>query len=260
MRPSNNKDYWEERARRFGGADKGYKAICSYGMPGLYNAYIDKIQKKALKSVLDVKREETVLDLGCGIGRWSLEMAKRGAKVTAADLSNEMIKTASARALSQGIPIQFIVSSIADLKVEPGTFDKALAVTVLQHILSDDELKKSIEVISRALKPGGFFILMEAAPEKETKKLDTDIFTARTLGFYKKLCMDYGLSLVDVRSVDPSPFKKWLLPYYKKMPIVVKGLLITVVALLSLATDIIFAGTRHLIPFSWHKVMVFKKI
>lgn len=258
---SAHKGYWNERAKRFGCAGKGRKAVCSYGMPWLYNAYIDVIQKKALFSVLKVKEGEEILELGCGVGRWSLELARRGALVTGADISEEMIRIAEENAVKEGLSIPFIVSAVADLKViDEGSFDKALAVTVLQHILSEEELRESVRVVGRALKHGGKFFLLEAAPGKEIKILDTDIFTARTFEFYKELCEANGLILEDMRAVDLSPFKRWLLPYYKNLPWALKGALITVVSLLSFFIDGIFSGTRRLVSPSWHKVMVFRKI
>lgn len=259
--PSPHKVYWNERAKRFGCMGKGRKAVCSYGMPWLYNAYIDIIQKKALFSALEVKEGEEILELGCGVGRWSLELARRGALVTGADLSEEMIRIAKENADKEGLSIPFVTSAVADLKIiDEGSFDKALAVTVLQHIISKEELIESVKVVSRVLKNGGTFFLLEAAPDKEIKQLDTDIFTARTFEFYKELCEAYGLILEDVRAVDPSPFKRWLLPYYKNLPWVLKGTLIAVVTLLSFFIDGIFSGKRRLVSSSWHKVMVFRKI
>lgn len=256
-----HKLYWDERAKRFGCVGKGRKAVCSYGMPWFYNAYIDVIQKKALFSVLKVKEGEEVLDLGCGVGRWSLELAGRGAQVTGADLSEEMIRIAKENADREGLSIPFMTSAVADLKIiDEGSFDKALAVTVLQHIMSKEELMESVKVVGRVLKKGGTFFLLEAAPGKEIKRLDTEIFTARTFEFYKELCEANGLVLEDVRAVDPSPFKRWLLPYYKNMPRVLKGALITVATLLSFFMDGVFSGTRGLVSSSWHKVMVFRKI
>lgn len=262
-KPSHSKPkaYWEERAKKFGGQGMGHKAICSYGMPWFYNAYIDRVQKKALYSVLRVKKQENILDLGCGVGRWSLELARRGALVTGADLSEEMISIAKENADKEGLSITFIVAAVADLKIiDEGSFDKALAVTVLQHIMSKEELMESVKVVGRVLKKGGTFFLLEAAPGKEIKRLDTDIFTARTFEFYKELFEANGLILEDVRAVDPSPFKRWLLPHYKNMPRVLKGILITFTTLLSFLMDSVFSGTRGLVSSSWHKVMVFRKI
>lgn len=254
------KDYWDKRAKRFGAKGRGLKAVCSFGMPWLYNKYIDLIQRKALNHYLHAKKGEAILDIGCGIGRWSLKLAERGAMVTGVDLSQEMINIARERARDKGLPISFIASPIQGLMVEASSFDKALAVTCLQHIISDEEMERSITIISRALKPGGVFILLEVAPDKEIKRCDTEIFKARTRLFYKRVCEAHGLFLEDVRSVDPSPFKRWFIPYYRRLPAGLGRLIITAITIPSFAIDIIFAGAHYLTASSWHKVMIFKKI
>ncbi len=260
MTTTDKGEYWDERARKFGAVGNGLKAVCSYGMPFPYNAYINIIQKRALSAVMNLRVGEAILELGCGVGRWSLEMARKGAAVTGMDISEEMIRIAGCRARAEGLSILFLVSSIAELDVEPASFDRVLAVTVLQHILSTEELKRSAAVISGALRRGGTLILLEVAPYKQTWKCDTEVFKARTYESYKGLFGAYGMSLEDVRAVDPSPFKRWLLPYYKKLPAWMRRVTITAVALLSLLVDFPLTGTRGLVAYSWHKVMVFRKL
>jgi 2-polyprenyl-3-methyl-5-hydroxy-6-metoxy-1,4-benzoquinol methylase len=76
--------YWNERFRLYGESRGTYKAICSYGMPYLYNKYIDIIQKRAFTASLDALalKERSVLDIGCGTGRWCRIIAEKGAHVT----------------------------------------------------------------------------------------------------------------------------------------------------------------------------------
>src|SRR6185437_1859706 len=82
--------YWEERARRFAVEGDGLAAVCSYGMPGFYNSLIDFCQRRALEPWLTVGPGARVLDVGCGVGRWSRLLASRGACVTGVDLSPTM--------------------------------------------------------------------------------------------------------------------------------------------------------------------------
>src|SRR5262245_35617568 len=82
--------YWEERARRFARVEDGLPAVCSFSMPLFYNAYIQATQRRALAPFLRVTRADRVLDVGCGVGRWSLQMAAAGADVTGIDLSRSM--------------------------------------------------------------------------------------------------------------------------------------------------------------------------
>ena len=73
--------YWEDRARRFAARGSGFAAVCSYGMPEFYNRMIHRCQRLALEPWFDIKPDTRVLDVGCGVGRWSSLLAQRGARV-----------------------------------------------------------------------------------------------------------------------------------------------------------------------------------
>ena len=71
--------YWDDRARKFGEKSQGFPAVCSYGMPDIYNEHIHRLQRNVLESNLDVETGMKVLDAGCGVGRWTIMFAERGA-------------------------------------------------------------------------------------------------------------------------------------------------------------------------------------
>src|ERR1700742_2310203 len=124
--------YWEERARRFAGEGAGLAAVCAYGMPEFYNRAIQLEQRLALRPWLNLAPGTRVLDVGCGVGRWSRMLAARGARVTGVDLSPTMIEQARQRAATEGVAdrCQFQVQDLSRLDVE-GPFDVVLGVTVL---------------------------------------------------------------------------------------------------------------------------------
>src|ERR1700722_4447134 len=134
--------YWEERARRFAGEGDGLAAVCAYGMPGFYNRAIHLTQRMALAPWLRVDAAVRVLDVGCGVGRWSRLLAARGARVTGVDLSPPMIGEARRRAADAGLAerCRFLVQDSAALDL-PEQFDLVLGVTVLQHILDPQALR-----------------------------------------------------------------------------------------------------------------------
>lgn len=60
---------------------------------GAYQKYTDsKIDKRCLKIIRDLEPNKVVLSLGCGAGREVAELLKHGHKVTAIDVSGEMIQ------------------------------------------------------------------------------------------------------------------------------------------------------------------------
>src|ERR1700755_3306777 len=94
--------YWEDRAQRFAGEGAGLAAVCAYGMPEFYNRAIHLEQRLALRPWLAVSAGTRVLDVGCGVGRWSRLLAARGGLVTGVDISPTMITEARRRALAEG--------------------------------------------------------------------------------------------------------------------------------------------------------------
>ena len=53
-------------------------------------------------------RGASILDMGCGTGRHSVALAKRGFAVTGVDLSEDMLDKARAHAKSEGVNVNFI--------------------------------------------------------------------------------------------------------------------------------------------------------
>ena len=146
--------YWEERARRFAGEGDGLAAVCAYGMPGFYNRAIDLTQRMALAPWLRVDPGMRVLDVGCGVGRWSRLLAARGAEVTGVDLSPTMIGEARRRAAAAGLAerCRFEVQDSSSLDLG-ARFDLVLGVTMLQHILDRDALRAAVQRIARHVTP-----------------------------------------------------------------------------------------------------------
>ena len=250
--------YWEDRARRFAAEGSGLAAVCSYGMPEFYNRMIDYSQRLALAPWFDIDPGTRVLDVGCGVGRWSLLLAARGATVTGVDLSPTMIAEANRRAQAQGIgsDCRFLVQDLAQLDVG-AQFDLIVGVTVLQHILDPALLQSAVQRMARHLAPGGRMILLEAAPTRIAKRCDTTVFRARERNVYLDLFARAGLRLQAISGVDPAPFKTWLLPYLRRWPRPVSLGALALVTLLSTPIDLLFG--RSAVKQSWHAVFVLER-
>jgi ubiquinone/menaquinone biosynthesis C-methylase UbiE len=96
---------------------------------------------------------KTVLDIGCGSGRFSIALALTGAKkVHGIDLGRKSIEQATQIANAVGINnIQFEVGDILDLPYQDGQFDFVYCNGVLHHTKN---MEKGIEELYRILKPG----------------------------------------------------------------------------------------------------------
>ena len=249
--------YWEQRAERFASLGDGLAAVCSYGMPAFYNHAIHWCQRLALGRWLRVRPGTRVLDVGCGVGRWSCRLAARGATVTGVDLSPTMIAEARRRAAAQGVAARcrFLAQDLAALEVE-GRFDLILGVTVLQHILEPVALHASVQRLAARLAADGVMILLEAAPERAVTSCDSPIFRARQREQYRRLFEGCGLRLQTVTGVDPAPFRSWLLPYLPRIPRALRAPALAAVTLLSIPIDVPFG--RLAARSSWHAVFVLR--
>ena len=250
--------YWEERASRFAIEGEGLAAVCSYGMPAFYNRLIDGCQRLALRRWLDVRPGARVLDVGCGVGRWSCRLAARGASVTGVDLSPTMIAQAQRRAAAQGVAARcrFLAQDLAALEVD-GPFDLILGVTVLQHILEPEALRAAVQRLASHLAPDGSLVLLEAAPARAVTSCNSAIFEARPRLEYRRLFHACGLTVQAVTGVDPAPFKCWLVPRLPRIPRALRTPLLAAVTLLSIPIDVPFG--RIALQHSWHAVFVLKR-
>jgi ubiquinone/menaquinone biosynthesis C-methylase UbiE len=101
-----------------------------------------------------------ILELGCGEGNLTFELATRGMHLTAIDLSPERVERARTRAHKLGLQSQphWIVGDLNTLPLPRNGFDCIVAHDALHHIL---HLSNLCEEVTRALKPGGHFIVMD---------------------------------------------------------------------------------------------------
>ena len=250
--------YWEDRAQRFAAQGSGLAAVCSYGMPEFYNRMIHHCQHLALRPWLDIEPGTRVLDVGCGVGRWSSLLAARGGLVTGMDLSPTMITQAQRRARAMGVAnrCRFLVQDLAQLDAGE-TFDLIVGVTVLQHILEPQALQAAVQRMADHLAPGGRMVLLEAAPARVARHCDTTVFRARERGVYLDLFAEAGLELHAITGVDPAPFKTWLLPHLRRLPRSVALSALALVTLFSAPIDMIFG--RRALTQSWHAVFVLQR-
>jgi len=248
-------EYWEARARRFATRGDGLAAVCSYGMPGFYNRFIDFCQRRALAPWLEVRPGARVLDVGCGVGRWSCLLAARGALVTGVDLSPTMIAQARRRAQARALSdrCRFIVQDAADLAIGE-RFDLVLCVTMLQHMLDVGALRSALTRMVAHLAPAGRLVVLEAAPARVASACDSAVFRARHRGFYLRAFEECGLGVRAISGVDPAPFKTWLLPHLKRLPRALSLAALAGATALSAPIDGLFGRLAR--ERSWHAVFV----
>lgn len=129
----------------------------------LYTPFLPAAQTRAEVSavikLLGLSPGDAVLDLACGWGRHSLELARRGLRVTGLDLSGSLLAHARRRAARAHLAVGWVQ---ADMRELPWTaeFDAVLSLfSSLGYFLSDAEDLRVLRAVRRALRPGGVFLL-----------------------------------------------------------------------------------------------------
>ncbi len=108
---------------------------------------------------LKLKRGSALLDLCCGPGRHAVEFAKKGLAVTGYDLSGEYLREAAARAKKARVALRLARGDMRELKFS-GEFDAAVNLfTSFGYFLKFSDDLRTLKGVSRALKPGGFFLI-----------------------------------------------------------------------------------------------------
>lgn len=118
-----------------------------------------KAQIDGLERFLGLEPRSRVLDLGCGSGRLTLELARRGHRVLGLDPDERALAQARAAAKGERLNVHFLK---ADLRLIPyrAEFDAVVSLDSSFGLLPGDrEDGKSLASARKALKPGGRLLL-----------------------------------------------------------------------------------------------------
>lgn len=108
---------------------------------------------------------EKVLDLAAGTGLLSLMAARAGARVTAADVTPEMLDKARERAAAAGVGVSFEEAGIPGLPFPAASFDAVVCRLAFHHF---PDPAAALAEINRVLVPGGRFAMEDVyGPDDE---------------------------------------------------------------------------------------------
>lgn len=102
-----------------------------------------------------------VLDIGSGPGRYSIELLKRGNKVTLYDISEEELKIAKQNIEKENLSaVDYICGDCTDLhRFKDNSFDMVLVMGPMYHIHSEDKRLDILKHIKRILKNDGIALV-----------------------------------------------------------------------------------------------------
>lgn len=165
----------------------------------LYNKIADKYAANRAKARNDYTELPTVislagnvkgkhiLDIGCGLGKHSERLIKKGAVVTGIDISEKMIEYAQKRCGNKG---KFFVANFETVKFKPSPFDLIIAS---YSIIYSKNIKPLFKKFNKWLKPKGRVIFSLYHPIQYYKKVE-DFDFSKTRKYWFRLD-SYGVEI-----------------------------------------------------------------
>ncbi|MFV0589828.1 MAG: class I SAM-dependent methyltransferase [Draconibacterium sp.] len=139
---------------------------------GEYDAYyttpqgkkVDDIEKKIISDLMTDIPAGELLELGCGTAHWTQYLCEQGFQVTAIDTSDEMLKIARKKNISNAV---FQNEDAAKLPFSDQSFSLIISITMLEFV---DDMEAVFKEIDRLLLPGGYLVLGCLNSESELGK------------------------------------------------------------------------------------------
>lgn len=135
---------------------KWYKKIWTLGILDMSWVEYTKEEVDFVIEALQLRGNERILDLACGFGRHSLELAHRGYSVVGVDITEEYIKEAQRLAKESQLEIDFICADLRGVLFN-AEFDVVLNLAdgAIGYLENEEENLRIFDLIASALKPGG---------------------------------------------------------------------------------------------------------
>lgn len=122
----------------------------------------------------------TLLDLACGTGSMTVEMAKHGYEMIGVDASAEMLCAAQQKATEAGIGILFLCQPMQQLDLYGTVRGTICTLDSLNHLTNPKDVRETIRRVALFTEPGGVFIFDVNTPYKHRTVLADNTFVRET--------------------------------------------------------------------------------
>jgi len=153
-----NKNFWTQRVKDYG--HTGWSDNITY----LYDQYLRlHLIEKVVNKYFVSNQIKYSLDYGCGSGDFTKLLAQYSEKTLGVDIAQEIIDVASKKNREENITFM----QLDNLDYSPSKYSLVNSITVLQHILKDDELNIVLNKLNTILSKKGIFIIVDSYGENQ---------------------------------------------------------------------------------------------
>lgn len=152
-----------------------------------------------LLRLMDIKKNETILDLACGQGFFSREFLKAGAKVIGVDVARELIHIAGELTKKElpNIKAEFITSPADNLSfIKENSVDKAIINLAIQNI---ENVAGVFKECRRVLKPNGKLFIVLNHPAFRIPKQSSWEWDLKTNDQYRRIDQYLSESRIEIQ-------------------------------------------------------------
>jgi ubiquinone/menaquinone biosynthesis C-methylase UbiE len=165
------RDWWNTNPFSYGLSQKGaYRDVGNVSDEDIHEEFFNNYLRKVRKHLYDAQspgeplaarfipyeslKDRKVLDIACGMGWSTIEMARAGVQVTGIDISTRVIEIARKHIALRNLEAkaEALVMDAQALQFEDESFDFVHAYGCLMHM---PDTEKAISEIYRVLRPGG---------------------------------------------------------------------------------------------------------
>ncbi len=133
---------------------------------------VKKYEADLLLEMLEPRKEDTILDVGCGTGVFTRDILAYGARVVGLDISIPMLLQAAQKASGQ--PFAAVAGDMSSLPFPDDCFDKVYSMTALEFVVDG---AKAVGELNRVARSGATIVLttlnsLSPWAEKRKKKAE----------------------------------------------------------------------------------------
>jgi SAM-dependent methyltransferase len=138
-------------------ADSPYELLAVY-----YDRLFEPIRApmgRARREILGdiLNRAEAACDLACGTGTTAVELARRGIRMYAVDVSPQMCRLARRKAREAGVRMRVLHADMRNFRLQETVDLVTCEFDAINHVPRKADLDRVARAVARGLRPGGWF-------------------------------------------------------------------------------------------------------